>query len=55
MKCMFCRKVVKEGDVGSSIDKKAVFLGNKLICTNCLRSLSILLKEIEISAKTSKL
>ena len=52
---MFCRKVVEKEEVGSSVDKKAVFLGNKMICTNCLRSLSILLKEIEISAKVRKL
>jgi len=52
---MFCGKVVEEKEVGRAINKKAMLLGNKLICMNCLRSLSILLKQIEIDAKVSKL
>lgn len=55
MKCIFCEKGFAEEDVGGTIDKKAITIGNKIVCINCLRSLSILLKQIEISARTVKL
>jgi len=55
MECIFCGVDFVEEDVGSNIDKKAVTIGRKIVCMNCLRSLNILLKQIEIEAKTSKL
>jgi len=56
MRCVFCGEEFGAEDVGTGVDaKKAVSLGKKIICVNCLRSLSILLKEVEISAKEKKL
>jgi len=55
MKCMFCERTVEQEDAGNSLDKKAVSIGNKIICINCLHSLGILIKKFEIEAKVGRI
>jgi len=55
MECIFCGEDIARDDIGNDMDKKAVIVGRKLVCMNCLRSLGILLRRIEIEARTRKL